>query len=71
MDEVPGVTEMIDPSRVTPGLLGLAAFIFLILIVVVIWITMNRSLKTTNKNFEPGNAGLIKPEGESPPQPRA
>ncbi len=71
MDDVPGVAEIIDPSRVTPGLLGLAAFIFLILMVVVIWFTMNRSLKTTDKNFEPGKAGLIKPEEEPPPQPGA
>lgn len=67
MDEMPGVNEMIDPSRVTPGLLGLAAFIFLIVTVVVIWFTLNRSLKTTDKNYEPGKSGLIRPEdGESP-----
>jgi hypothetical protein len=62
MKPEPGVVELIDPSRVTPGLLGLAAFIFLIIAVVAIWFTMNRSLKTTDKNFQAGKEGLIKPE---------
>lgn len=42
----------------------MGAIAFLIVAVVVIWFTMNRSLKTTDQKFEPGKDGLLK-DGET------
>jgi hypothetical protein len=39
------VPVQIDPERVTPGLLGLASFLFLCVAVYFIWRSMNRQLK--------------------------
>ncbi len=36
---------LIDPTRVTPGVLGLAALVFLAIAVFVIWKSMNKQLK--------------------------
>lgn len=66
MNSMPGVDEVIDPSRVTPGLLGLFFILFLLTSVVVIWFTMRKSLRTTDDNYEPGKDGLIKPEAARP-----
>jgi hypothetical protein len=35
----------IDPNRVSPGLLGLASLLFLVLAVFVLWKSMNKQLK--------------------------
>lgn len=63
---MPGVDEIIDPSRVTPGLLGLVFILFLLASVVIIWFTMRKSLRTTDDNYEPGKDGLIKPDVARP-----
>ena len=63
---MPSVEEMIDPSRVTPGLLGLLFTLFLLSAVVVIWFTMRKSLRTTDENFEPGEEGRVKPDVPRP-----
>ena len=36
---------LIDPTRVTPGVLGFAALVFLAIAVFVIWKSMNKQLK--------------------------
>jgi hypothetical protein len=66
MNPMPSVEEMIDPSRVTPGLLGLLFILFLLSAVVVIWFTMRKSLRTTDENFEPGKEGRVKPDVPRP-----
>ena len=66
MTAMPSVEEMIDPSRVTPGILGLLFTLFLLSAVVVIWFTMRKSLRTTDENFEPGKEGRVKPDVPRP-----
>ena len=41
----PPTPVLIDPTRVTPGVLGFAALVFLAIAVFVIWKSMNKQLK--------------------------
>ena len=41
----PPTPVLIDPTRVTPGVLGFSALVFLAIAVFVIWKSMNKQLK--------------------------
>ena len=44
----------IDPSRVTPGLLGLASFIFLVIAVVLLYRSMRKQMGKVNPDLPAG-----------------
>jgi hypothetical protein len=52
----------IDPSRVTPGLLGLISFLFLVVAVVLLYRSMQKQIKKVRPDLPDGPADTMRAE---------
>jgi hypothetical protein len=64
-EEVP----LIDPSRVTPGLLGLLSFIFLIVAVFLLWRSMRKQMKKIDPSLPQGKEEKRREDEQIPEEP--
>jgi len=54
----------IDPSRVTPGMLALISFVFLVVAVVLLFRSMRKQLSKVDPNLPPGPGDAERAEDE-------
>jgi hypothetical protein len=64
-EEVPPI----DPNRVTPGLLGLLSFIFLLVAVFLLWRSMRKQMKKIDPALPQGKEEKRRADEQIPEEP--
>ncbi|MCX6421111.1 MAG: hypothetical protein NT180_01900 [Actinobacteria bacterium] len=64
-EEVPPI----DPNRVTPGLLGLLSFIFLLVAVFLLWRSMRKQMKKIDPSLPQGKEEKRRADEQIPEEP--
>jgi hypothetical protein len=59
----------IDPNRVTPGLLGLLSFIFLVAAVFLLWRSMRKQMKKIDPALPKGKEETRREDEQIPEEP--